>query len=167
MTMTPTQTIQLPADQLAEMLGAATTDVFTSMLGVDVQLETLPEEARAAPFDGVLSFIGLVGRVVGNGAVICTATTACDLSSRFLMTEFTHVDEQVLDAIGEITNMIVGGFKNLLEARLGTVHMSVPSVIHGKNISTSHLKADMAVAVLCRYSHGELRLKIALAATRE
>jgi len=35
------------------------------------------------------------------------------------MSEFASVDQGVLDAIGEVTNMIIGNFKNSLESEIG------------------------------------------------
>jgi len=161
-----TSTLPLSAQEMGEMLSAATQDLFTSMLGIEV--ETVSEyEDEGDPFDGVLSLIGITGRVVGTGTLICSAPAACDLSSKFLMTEFASVDEQVLDAVGELTNMIIGGFKNVLESHFGRLQMSIPSVIHGCNISTHKTKADVAVGLRCVYAEGEIRLKVGLAASRD
>jgi chemotaxis protein CheX len=140
---------------MAEMLFAATQEVFTSMLGSEIEQVPAPEAERSTPFDGVLSLIGLAGALIGNGALVCSEAAARDLSSRLLYAEFSHVDEQVLDAVGEITNMIVGGFKNLLEAHVGTLQMSIPSVIYGKNICTRDSKADVTVSVRCAFAGGE------------
>jgi chemotaxis protein CheX len=79
------------------------------------------------------------------------------------MTKFPTVDEEVLDAVGEITNMIVGGFKNLLEGHVGRVQMSIPSVIYGKNIATRNSGANVAAAVRCAFPGGEFEVKIRLA----
>jgi len=149
------------------MLFAATQEVFTSMLGSEIQQVFTPITERSTPFDGVLSLIGLAGALIGNGALVCSAETACDLSSRLLCTEVSQIDEQVLDAVGEITNMIVGGFKNLLEPQVGRMQMSIPSVIFGKNICTRDSKADVAVAVRCAFPGGEFGLAVRLAAARE
>jgi len=162
-----TAKLPLQAAEMADMLFAATRELFTSMLGTEVERLPEPDKEPPDPFDGILSLIGFTGKVIGNGEIICTAATACDLSSRFMMTEFAHVDEQVLDAVGEITNMIVGGFKNLLEAHVGRLQMSIPTVVHGKNISARNLKADVAVSLRCAYSNGEIQLKLGLAASRE
>ena len=153
----------LQNEQLADMLFAATQEVFTSMLGSEVRRLSEPETEQPASFDGVLSLVGLVGAVIGNGALVCNAEAACYLSSRLLMTEVSMVGEEVLDAIGEITNMIVGGFKNLLEIHAGPVQMSIPSVIYGKNIATRNSGASLAAAVRCAFPGGELALKIRLA----
>lgn len=158
--------IPLQNEEMATMLFAATREVFTSMLGSEIQRLQEPLADHADTFDGVISLVGLAGAVIGNGELECAAEAACDLSSKLLMTEFSKVDEEVLDAVGEITNMIVGGFKNLLEPHVGRLQMSIPSVIWGKNIATRDSKAEVAVAVCCVFPGGELRLTIHLAAAR-
>jgi len=159
----PRMAIPLPSE-MADMLFSTTQEVFTSMLGSDIQRVSAPEAERSTPFDGVLSLIGLAGALIGNGALVCSAEAACDLSSHLLCTEFSQVDEEVLDAVGEITNMIVGGFKNLLESHVGMLQMSIPSVIFGKNICTRDAKADVAVVVRCAFPGGEVALTVRLAA---
>lgn len=156
----------LPIEQMANMLFAATEEVFTSMLGVEIQKSTEPVAERVDRFDGVIALIGLTGPVVGNGALMCSAEAACAMSSLLLSTEVSNVDEQVLDALGEMTNMIVGGFKSLLETHTGRLQMGIPSVIYGKNIATRDSKANVSVTVGCAFPGGRLDLKIHLAATR-
>jgi len=153
--------------EMADMLFAATQEVFTSMLGSEIQPVEVPEATCSSQFDGVLSLIGLAGALIGNGALVCSAEAACAMSALLLCTEFPQVDEQVLDAVGEITNMIVGGFKNLLEAHVGRMQMSIPSVIWGKNIARRDSKADVTVQARCVFPQGEFGLTVRLAAARE
>jgi chemotaxis protein CheX len=155
--------IPLQTEEMANMLFAAAREVFTSMLGSDIQQLPEPDTERSEHFDGVLSLIGLAGAVIGNGALVCSAGVACDLSSRLLMSEFSAVDEEVLDAVGEITNMIVGGFKHLLEPYAGQLQMSIPTVVFGKNIATRNSKANVVVAVRCAFPGGECDLTVRLA----
>ena len=156
----------LQTEQMAAMLFAATQDVFTSMLGVEIQKSTEPVAERVDRFDGVIALIGLTGPVVGNGALMCSAEAACAMSSLLLSTEVSNVDEQVLDALGEMTNMIVGGFKSLLETHTGRLQMGIPSVIYGKNIATRDSKANVKVTVGCAFPRARFELKIHLAAAR-
>ena len=156
--------IPLRNDEMADMLFAATQEVFTSMLGSEVQRLSDPAPEQSASFDGVISLIGMVGAVIGNGSLVCSAETACDLSSRLLMSKFSNVDEEVLDAVGEIANMVIGGFKNLLEAHAGPLQMSIPSVIYGKNIATRNSQADVTVAVNASYEGHSLAVTVRLAA---
>jgi chemotaxis protein CheX len=152
---------------MANMLFAATQEVFTSMLGSELSRLPDPPEIQPALFDGVISLVGLAGALIGNGSVVCTAEAACDMSSRMLMTEFKNVDDQVLDSLGEIANMVIGGFKNLLEPSTGHLQMSIPSVIYGKNIASRDSKAGVAIGVCCGFPGGEFTVKVRLAVARE
>jgi chemotaxis protein CheX len=53
-----------------------------------------------------------------------------------LMTESTSVNEEVLDAVAELTNMIIGGVKTDLEQHLGPLGLSIPTVVFGRNFKT-------------------------------
>jgi CheY-specific phosphatase CheX len=50
----------------------------------------------------------------------------------------------VLDAIREITNIIVGSFKNAMEAEIGGMGLTVPTVVFGHNFTAgmTHQTAD-------------------------
>jgi chemotaxis protein CheX len=50
-----------------------------------------------------------------------------------LMTETASVNDEVLDAVAELTNMIIGGVKTGLEATLGPLGLSIPTVVYGRN----------------------------------
>ena len=52
------------------------------------------------------------------------------------MVEYTAVDDEVLDAVAEVTNMILGNVKTSLEERLGPMGLSIPTVIYGRNFSS-------------------------------
>jgi chemotaxis protein CheX len=124
-------------DDLVLMIRTATADVFGTMLGLDVapgdpyQHTDMPEAS-----DGVISFIGLAGTWVGTGSIACSAQVACKISSLLLMTEYSAVDEEVLDAFAEVTNMIIGNVKTQLEERLGPLGLSIPTVIFGRNFTS-------------------------------
>ncbi len=159
--------IPIENGELAKMLFGAAQEVFTSMLGSDVHRLPDPPADQPSPFDGVLSLIGLAGTVIGNGTVVCTPEAARQMSSLLLMSEYPNVDDQVLDALGEIANMIIGGFKHRLEPHLGRLQMSIPSVIYGKNIATRNSRVPLALAVRCGFPGGEFEVRIRLAAARE
>lgn len=52
-----------------------------------------------------------------------------------------------MDAFGELTNIIIGNLKNELEHHTGPMGLSVPTVIHGKNLTArSDGREEWAVA---------------------
>jgi CheY-specific phosphatase CheX len=75
-----------------------------------------------------MSFVGLSGPWVGTGVIICSARLACRLSAALLMYAESVMNDEVLDCVGEITNMIIGNFKTDAEHILGTLTLSVPTV---------------------------------------
>ena len=130
-------------ERVSEIVRRATEEVFTAMLGVTVRAgDAYVEQSPPDHFDGVVSFIGLAGAWVGTGSISCSSELACSLSSSFLMTPIDVVDEQVLDAMGELTNMIIGSVKNEMEANLGPMGLSIPTVIHGRNFAARSLGRD-------------------------
>ncbi|MFN7994800.1 MAG: chemotaxis protein CheX [Bryobacteraceae bacterium] len=113
--------------------------------------------------DGVLALIGLAGAWVGSGSLLCSVSTALDLSSRLLMSEVTALGDDVLDAVGEIANMILGSFKNSLETYLDELQMTSPTVVYGKNISAKTLNGSLMAEVRCCYEGGAIVLATCLA----
>jgi len=125
----------------------ATANVFSTMLGVEVrQGEVRTENGAPDANDGVVSLIGLAGTWTGAGSISCSPALACRICSVLLMTENTAVDEDVLDAVAELTNMIIGSVKTDLEEHLGPLGLSIPTVVFGRNFRTrSAANADWMV----------------------
>jgi len=150
---------------IADAIRQSTGEVFSTMVGLEV--EGGKEYTGGAGFgatDGLLAFIGLAGSFMGTGTVSCNARLACRISSQFLMTELEAVDSEVLDAVGEITNMILGNVKSALENELGPLCLSVPTVVYGKNFEARALQNGECVVV--PFASGEDRFEVSLGLRR-
>lgn len=124
-------------DKLVAGVRQATREVFSTML--DMALEEEPayvESVAAETIEGVVSLIGLAGEWVGTGSIACGSQLACALSSKLLMSEYDQVNEDVMDAMAEITNMIVGNVKTAVEDDLGPMGLSIPTVVFGHEFKT-------------------------------
>ena len=64
---------------------------------------------RHYPISGV---IGLSGRAVGTVVINLSEEVALKAASVMLMTEMTSLNDDVLDAVGELANMIAGQAKS-------------------------------------------------------
>jgi chemotaxis protein CheX len=125
-------------DHLVKIVRDSMHDVFSTMLN-NIELKQVDAyvDGGAPPTgDGILAFVGLAGSWAGTGSVACSAAFACKMSSQFLMTEYQSVDEDVLDAVAEVTNMIIGNVKTRLEEDLGPMGLSIPTVIWGRNFTS-------------------------------
>jgi chemotaxis protein CheX len=127
-------TNEVNQDQIITAVTAATQDVFSTMLNVPIDLgEAHNEPAEpASSFDGIIALVGVAGSWTGTGRITCSATMACKLAGALLMSEYESVNEDVLDAMAEIANMIIGNVKTSFEETLGPLGLSVPTVIFGR-----------------------------------
>ena len=120
--------------EIAEAIRNATNEVFSTMLALDLVAQPIEiGDSAARSRAGVIALLGFAGDWVGSGILYCEARFGCILASRLLMAEYTSVDEDVLDAIAEVANMIIGNVKTVLEQNLGTLGLSTPTVIYGRN----------------------------------
>jgi len=127
----------LSQDELVDAIRGATNEVFSTMLNLEITAgEVFVEKEEAVPSSGVVSLIGLAGSWVGSGSMACSANCAAKIASALLMAPYSAVDEDVLDAVAEVTNMIIGNVKTVLETRLGAMGLSTPTVIYGRNFQT-------------------------------
>jgi chemotaxis protein CheX len=126
--------------EIIDAVHASTCEVFSTMLGLEVQPgDVHTDKASPAVNDGVMAFVGVAGPWVGSGVISCSAAFACRLCELFLMTEAPAVNEEVLDAVGELANMVIGNFKTAAEAVVGPLGLSVPTVIYGRNFTSRSL----------------------------
>lgn len=159
---TPAQTITT-AD-LCEAITSASSEVFSTMLGVELTPgQSFTEKTEAAPASGVVSLIGLAGPWVGTGSVSCTAGLACKIASAMLMTEYPAICEDVLDAVAEVTNMIIGNVKTSLENRLGSMLLSTPTVIYGRNFQTRSARNQEWTVVPFQWENERMCVQVCIA----
>jgi chemotaxis protein CheX len=131
----------LKEEQIVSSICAATSEVFGLMLNLEITPgEPYREPPSSGPTDGVIALLGLAGQWAGTGIVQCDATLAGKICSRLLAMECEIAPEvvsgDVLDAIAELANMIIGNVKNSIEEQLGLMGMSIPTVVFGHNFAT-------------------------------
>jgi chemotaxis protein CheX len=136
----------------ADIVGCITTsaqEVFSTMLGMEVVSEEIPVPKAVAgtPAAGIISLIGITGPWAGTGSLSCNAEFACLLASKLLMDNYSEVNDEVLDAVAEITNMIIGNVKTTLEQKVGDLGLSTPTVIYGLNFQTRSAQTHKWVGV--------------------
>lgn len=123
--------------EIAAAICSATEEVFSTMLGMEIAPgETGIGKTAGCAQAGVVALLGLAGDWVGSGSLSCDPPFACKLASQLLMAEYDTVNDEVLDAVAEVANMIIGNVKTALEAKLGPLGLSTPTVIYGRNFET-------------------------------
>ncbi len=124
-------------EEIVAWVHESTTEVFQTMLAMDVSVaDQFVEQPGKGLSMGVIGIIGLVGEWTGTAVVSCSSPLACKIGTTLFMQEYTSVTDEVLDAVAEMTNMIIGNLKNSLEGRLGQMGLSIPAVVFGRNFAT-------------------------------
>lgn len=163
--MEETHTTEVVSEaEIAEAIRSATKEVFSMMLGIEITAGEMHKGDRAGtPRSGVVALLGLAGDWVGSGSLCCEPPFACRLASQLLMTEFRSVDEEVLDAVAEVANMIVGNVKTILEQKLGNLGLSIPTVIFGRNFETRSVgnRDWVIVPFMCGDDYMNVQISIA------
>ena len=150
-----------------ERIRAATLEVFTTMLGIDLEVGEAHMDVDPAPSaEGVVALIGLAGEWIGTGSLCCSAAFARRIASHMLMIEAAAVDGEVLDAVAEVTNMIIGNVKTSLELKCGPMGMSIPTIIFGKNFSARSAGHERWITVPFFHAGEKLEVKLCLTPNR-
>jgi len=103
-----------------------------------VGVTKIPVQLPKTPITGL---IGLSGKCTGFISVSMPERVATLAISNMSMEQYHTITAQVVDGIGEITNIIAGGLKTKLFDSPWTVnHITVPSVILGDNYNISYSK---------------------------
>lgn len=108
----------------------AASDVFRTMLDCELARGPLALQCEHTPFYELSGLIGLSGRCRGMVVLSLGRQTAINAAEVLLGHRPDDVDGDVIDAIGELANMIAGAAKTRLEQEKLTI--GLPTVICGK-----------------------------------
>ena len=108
-------------------------NVFKDFIGTDLVTERphFIDKNDIHEWD-VSAIIGLTGEARGAVVISMKSVLACRLTSMLTGEDHTSMDDEVIDAIGEIINIIAGNAKRGLEESFRLV-ISLPTIVHGSN----------------------------------
>jgi CheY-specific phosphatase CheX len=124
------------------------------MIGVEVSKAAVAPTATAElEQGGILSEFTLSGAIRGRASVCYSITLARWIAAQMLQCDEHCPEQDVLDAAGEVANMIVGNVKNKLENYVGTIQISTPAVEKLDRLEqATRNPAASAVTFRCRES---------------
>jgi chemotaxis protein CheX len=139
-------------------LVASTEACFSSILNREVQRsEPALSDGLSRDISGI---IGLTGQINGLIGISLCRPLAIRLTSSLLMEDVQTINDDVVDAVGELANMIVGRAKSKLET--SCLSITVPTVVVGNNQHLCFPEKVIPVRVGFRSEAGSLNLEIGL-----
>jgi chemotaxis protein CheX len=161
---------QITEPVFRETINRAVQDVFKTMLGKTATLVTAAQTMHAdgsawehpVQINGqqVVGTVGFIGDISGLIYLYLEASFANDVASHMLGMTLAELeeagDEVVNDAVGELTNMTVGTFKNQLADKGFPCKLTIPSILRGSNFSIEPISS--ATRRIYRFNVGEHHL---------
>jgi chemotaxis protein CheX len=108
----------------------------------------------------ISGIIGLSGSVKGSAVISFPKSIALAVASAMFMEELSELNDDVKDAIGEFTNIVVGNARNQLVDQGLDVTMSTPTIIIGKDHQISHPQAIPFLVIPFKTDLGNFQINV-------
>lgn len=110
---------------------------------------------------GLTAIVGLAGALCGVVTMCCAMQTAGQIAHGMLG-DAADSEGQVVDALGEMCNMIAGNFKNKLAGTDERCMLSVPSVISGAEYKFHSLVDGSSVQTVALFKNEPVVIRLQL-----
>jgi chemotaxis protein CheX len=116
---------------------------LVNVLSMMAQTQLKPEKPRLkkdeVALGDVSGMIGLIGpQTKGSLSISFEESLALSIMEKMLGERPDAIDDEVTDMVGEITNMVTGGAKNILGEKGYEFDMATPIVVSGKGHTINH-----------------------------
>jgi chemotaxis protein CheX len=134
------------------LLETSTREVFETMMGEPAAPADYDDE-EYPPAPDFTALVGLSGALEGSLRVRCQSVAAYLMGSRLVGMPLDPQDALVVDALGEIANMVAGNFKSKIPGLADACRLSVPTVFQGQEFTMASM-ARGEVLESCFLFHG-------------
>ncbi len=119
-----------------------------------------PPESQLDPSKSLVGSITFTGNLQGAINLHCHQDVGEKIAKSMLMAEDDETldDSEILDAVGEVVNLVIGGMKSRIQDFVGDLDISIPTVLKGKNIKTVGKATKEFVEVFAQTDGGELKI---------
>lgn len=145
-------------------------DATLRVLEIQANVEAKPGKIALKKSDSdfpadISGIIGIVSDTFKGSVVISfPEKTFLKIISQMLGEEYTSINKDILDGAGEITNMIFGQAKIVLNEKGYGIKTALPSVVHGKNHTLSSQTRGPVVVIPFESQLGNFHVEICLSA---
>ena len=108
----------------------------------------------------VSGILGLTGDAKGTISVSFSEKSILTIVSNMFGEEIEELNEEVKDAVGEITNMISGQARQKLDELGMSLKAAIPTVIMGKSHSITHFTKERIIAIPFTTENGGFTIEV-------
>lgn len=115
----------------------------------------------------VSGIIGLTGGARGSLAISFNEGCILNIVSNMLGETITSLDSDINDAVGEITNMVSGAARKLLEKEGFNISAAIPTVVSGRDHTIVHVLGGPSIIIPFETDAGTFVLDICLSEAKK
>jgi chemotaxis protein CheX len=115
----------------------------------------------------VSGIIGMTGSARGSLALSFSENSILKIVSNMLGENHTEINNDVRDAVGEITNMISGVARKKLEALGFNISAAIPTVVAGKDHAILHVMGGPSIIIPFETDNGSFVIDVCLNDSRD
>ncbi|MFQ3236188.1 MAG: chemotaxis protein CheX [Paraglaciecola sp.] len=109
----------------------------------------------------ISGLIGMVGpKTKGSLSITFEKSLALRIMQRMLGERKKEIDEEVIDMVGEMTNMVSGGAKTELSKKGYEFDMATPMIVSGTNHSIDHIHDGHVIIIPFNSDSGKAFIEI-------
>ena len=155
----------MSAGEAGVIVEKATVEVFSLMLGMELRVGPPSENARPFERAEISGLVGFTGARVGYVALHLTRDDAHRFTSGLLSLESSAAlsEDQVRDAVEEMTNMIAGTVKCSLGST-EPIALGLPTVLQSPSDSSLRVKDLRSIVVPFDFDDGSFRVEFVVKA---
>lgn len=111
----------------------------------------------------VTGLIGVSGHTKGTISLTLSEGAILKIVNNMLFEEYTELNDDIADAVGELTNMIAGQARATLSEQGMSFSASTPSVVSGKGITIRHIDTAPVLSIPFSIEEGSFVVEVAFA----
>ena len=147
-TLKPNLTEDFLSEQNRDRADETVSEIFMMMFGFDiVPIEIESPDPASLDLDERTAIVGFSGAMRGSCQVRIGSVAARSIASAMLGGEpMGEDDDSIDDALGELCNMLAGGWKNRIPSLSSECALSPPTVISGRNYRVHIVKPSVRLS---------------------
>jgi len=147
---------------------SSTLNVLTTMCKVKPIAGTPRLKQGSSTWGAVTGIIGMASdKLSGNMVISFDEPSILALVSNMLSEKFVELNPEIVDAVGELTNMISGGAKNQLSELGYNFSMATPIMITGQGVSITQLSKAPVIQIPFEMPEGKFVIEANLAESKK
>ena len=151
----------IDADAMQNFIWESTKETFETMIFLPI--EKTDEEDQLDSSAALICTLTFTGPIQGVFAARTSIKTAEKIARAMLMSEpdDTLTESEVCDALGETTNMLLGGLKSRFNDTFPDIDISIPSIVKGLEVRPAMGRDSTKISLNTKTDGQSLKLMFA------